>query len=461
MPLLDVDDVVGGVFLPKDGQANPIDTTQALAKGARSAARASSRTSRSTGILVERGRADRRARPSAGDIRGRRRRQLPPACGRASSATRSALSVPLHAAEHFYIVTEPIAGAAARPCRCCAIPDGCAYYKEDAGKLLVGWFEPVAKPWGMDGIPEIVLLRHAARGHGAHRAAPGRGHRTACRCWPTAGIQTFFNGPESFTPDDRYLLGETPEVADLFVAAGFNSIGIQSSGGAGKVLAEWIVDGASADGPVGRRRPPRACRSRRNRTLPARPHRRDARPALRHALALPAARDRARRAPLAVPRPAGGARRLLRRGRRLGARQLVRAAGRRGRNTNTATGGRTGSSTRPRSISAVRNAVGLFDQSLVRQVPRRRAATPSACSTASAPTTSPCRSAGSSTRNGSTSAAASRPTSPSRAGAATASWSSPAAATQVRDLAWLTTPHRRRRPRAVAVDVTSGLPCSA
>jgi glycine cleavage system aminomethyltransferase T len=154
--------------------------------------------------------------------------------------------VPLHAAEHFYIVTEAVEGLSP------TMPvlrdqDGHGYFKEDAGKLLVGWFEPVAKPWGMSvdgtgGIPEsfsfgtlpadidhIAPLLEAA----AHRMP----------LLAETGIQLFFNGPESFTPDDRYLLGESPDVARLFLACGFNSIGIQSSGGAGKVLADWIIDG--------------------------------------------------------------------------------------------------------------------------------------------------------------------------------------------------------------------------
>ena len=149
--------------------------------------------------------------------------------------------MPLHAAEHFYIVTEPIAELP-RNLPVLRVPDECTYYKEDAGKLLVGAFEPVAKPWGMDGIPEDFCFDTLPEDidhfepilESATRRVP---------LLAKAGIQPFFNGPESFTPDDRYLLGETPEVRDLFVAAGFNSIGIQSSGGAGKVLAEWIRDG--------------------------------------------------------------------------------------------------------------------------------------------------------------------------------------------------------------------------
>ncbi len=120
--------------------------------------------------------------------------------------------------------------------------DGCLYVKEDAGKLLVGVFEPVAKPWGMDGIPEDFEFGELPEDwdhfmpflEDAMRRIPALGQ---------VGIRKFFCGPESFTPDDRYHLGEAPELQGFYVAAGFNSIGIQSAGGAGKALAEWIVRG--------------------------------------------------------------------------------------------------------------------------------------------------------------------------------------------------------------------------
>jgi 4-methylaminobutanoate oxidase (formaldehyde-forming) len=154
---------------------------------------------------------------------------------------KSGTTIPLHAAEHFYIVTEPMEGLSSEM-PVLRDPDGCAYFKEDAGKLLVGWFEPVAKPWGMRGIPETFCfdqlpddLEHI------EPLLTAAMHRTPAL--EKTGINLFFNGPESFTPDDRYLLGETPEVRNLFVAAGFNSIGIQSAGGAGKVLADWMLDG--------------------------------------------------------------------------------------------------------------------------------------------------------------------------------------------------------------------------
>ena len=151
------------------------------------------------------------------------------------------VSVPLHACEHFYVLTEPMPEV---PPSLPVLrdPDGGIYVKEDAGKLLVGAFEPVAKPWGMDGIPDDFEFGELPEDwdhfmpilEDAMRRIPALGQ---------TGIRKFFCGPESFTPDDRYLLGEAPELAGFFVACGFNSIGIQSAGGAGKVLAEWIAAG--------------------------------------------------------------------------------------------------------------------------------------------------------------------------------------------------------------------------
>ena len=238
-PMMDVDDVIGAVYLPKDGRTNPIDTTQALAKGARSGGARIYENVRVTAIRQAGGRVT-GVVTETGEIEaeyvvncaGMWSREVGRMCG---------VNVPLHAAEHFYVVTEPIAGLhGGLPVL--RDPDNANYFKEEAGKLLVGWFEPVAKPWGMDGIPESFCfdqlppdLEHIEpQLEKAIRRVPALGE---------AGIQLFFNGPESFTPDDRYLLGEAPEVRNLFVAAGFNSIGIQSAGGAGKVLADWIVNG--------------------------------------------------------------------------------------------------------------------------------------------------------------------------------------------------------------------------
>jgi 4-methylaminobutanoate oxidase (formaldehyde-forming) len=239
LPHYDLKGAVGGVFLPKDGQVNPIDVTQALAAGARKRGAEVIENTKVTRILIEGGRAV-GVETAAGTIRtgkiviaaGMWSRDLGRTIG---------VSIPLHAAEHFYIVTEPIADLP-RDMPVVRIPDECTYYKEDAGKLLVGAFEPKAKPWGTDGISED---------HAFETLPPDMDHfepilSDAIARVPLlekAGIALFFNGPESFTPDDRYYLGETPEVRDLYVATGFNSIGIQSSGGAGLVLAQWIKDG--------------------------------------------------------------------------------------------------------------------------------------------------------------------------------------------------------------------------
>ena len=237
-PHLRIDGVVGGVFLDKDGQCNPVDVTQAYAKGARMGGARIVENAKVERILTEGGRAV-GVVTDQGEVRSS---TVVIAAGMWSHelGRRTGVNLPLHAAEHFYIVTEPIKGLPGN-LPVLRIPDEWAYYKEDAGKILLGCFEPQAKPWGMAGIREDfafdslpedvdhfmpVLEKAVARMPVLERT----------------GIQTWFNGPESFTPDDRYLLGETPEVKDLFVACGFNSIGIQSSGGAGKVLAEWIRD---------------------------------------------------------------------------------------------------------------------------------------------------------------------------------------------------------------------------
>src|SRR5579871_5743472 len=233
-PLMQTRDVVGAVYLPKDGRTNPIDTTQALARGARSRGVRIVENCRVTAILVEGGRVT-GVRHEHGELRA----PVVVNCGGMWARDIAGwvdATVPLHAAEHFYIVTEPMAGLAP------GLPtlrdaDGCTYFKEDTGKLLVGWFEPKGKPWGMKGIPETFSFETLPEDleHIEPLIASAMRRVPALE---SATVQVSFNGPESFTPDDRYLLGESPEVAGLYVAAGFNSIGIQSAGGAGKVLAE-------------------------------------------------------------------------------------------------------------------------------------------------------------------------------------------------------------------------------
>ena len=148
-------------------------------------------------------------------------------------------NIPLHACEHFYIVTEPIAELTQLPVL--RVPDECAYYKEDAGKMLLGAFEPNAKPWGMSGISDDFEFDQLPEDF-EHFEPILEMAINRLPMLEKAGIHTFFNGPESFTPDDAYHLGRTPEMENVWVAAGFNSIGIQSAGGAGMALAQWMQD---------------------------------------------------------------------------------------------------------------------------------------------------------------------------------------------------------------------------
>ena len=238
-PLITTDDVLGGTWIESDGQANPIDVTQALAKGARlggaqifedtKVTRILHDSNKVTGVVTE-----------AGEIRahqvvlcaGMWTRELANSIG---------VNVPLHACEHYYIVTEPIAQVTPN------LPvfrdyDGWAYYKEDAGKILLGAFEPVAIPWGGDGIAEDFCFDELP-GDFEHFQPILENAIRRMPILEEAGIQTFFCGPESFTPDDRYQIGESSELDNLFIASGFNSIGIQSAGGVGKVLSEWMRDG--------------------------------------------------------------------------------------------------------------------------------------------------------------------------------------------------------------------------
>ena len=239
-PLLDIEGVVGAVALPKDGQGDPTNIALALAKGARQLGVRIFEHTRVTGIAKDRGRVS-----GVATDKGAIEAEFVVNCaGMWGSAVgrMAGVALPLQACEHFYIVTEQVPGLS-RTLPVLRVPDECAYYKEDAGKILLGAFEPVAKPWATDGIPEDFCFDQLPEDF--DHFAPIL--EMATRRMPIlekTGIHTFFNGPESFTHDDRYLLGESPDVRNFFVACGFNSVGIQSAGGAGKALAEWIVGGA-------------------------------------------------------------------------------------------------------------------------------------------------------------------------------------------------------------------------
>ena len=263
-PHIETGDVTGAVWLPLDGQADPSNITHALAKGARANGAKLFERTRVLDIVVENGRVagvvaqrddEREDEREDGEPRTIRTDHVVNCAGMWAREVGllAGARVPLHACEHFYVVTEAMADLRpeGRDLPVLRVPDECAYYKEDAGKILLGAFEPVAKPWGMT----TPLLGSGGTGIPADfefdELPPDFDHfepilERAVRRFPRlaeTGIHTFFNGPESFTPDDRYYLGEQPEVRGLWVAAGYNSVGIQSSGGAGMALAQWMHDG--------------------------------------------------------------------------------------------------------------------------------------------------------------------------------------------------------------------------
>jgi 4-methylaminobutanoate oxidase (formaldehyde-forming) len=241
-PHLNVGDVVGAVHLPLDGQCDPANIAMALAKGARQRGATIAEQTKVTKVHTKDGRVS-GVSWTKGDEHGTIETDVVINCAgmwARELGQQNGVSIPLHACEHFYLITEPIPGLSRLPVL--RVPDECAYYKEDAGKMMLGAFEPVAKPWGMDGIREDFCFDQLPEDmdHFAPILEMGVNRMPMLE---TAGIHTFFNGPESFTPDDRYYLGEAPELGGYWVAAGYNSIGIVSSGGAGMALAQWIVDG--------------------------------------------------------------------------------------------------------------------------------------------------------------------------------------------------------------------------
>lgn len=238
-PLINSSDVLGGIHIPSDGYANAVDISQALAKGARSNGAQIFQNTLVTKILHD-GAKVTGVSTAGGDIAA----EYVVICGGMWSRDLAAsvgVNLPLHACEHYYALFESVEGLDP------ALPvlrdyDACTYYKYDAGKLLVGAFEPSAKPWGMDGIADDFCFDEIA-GDFDHFEPVLHDAMERIPALQDAGIQKFFCGPESFTPDVRYHLGEAPELKNCFVSAGLNSIGLQSAGGIGKVMAEWMRDG--------------------------------------------------------------------------------------------------------------------------------------------------------------------------------------------------------------------------
>jgi sarcosine dehydrogenase len=238
-PIMRTDDLVGAVWLPGDGKANPADITQALARGARSGGVRIFEKTRVTAVDTKDGRVT-GVQTTEGPITaeivvncaGQWARQL----GRMVGVT-----VPLYSCEHMYIVTEKMENVP-RDLPVMRDPDGYIYFKEEVGGLLMGGFEPEAKPWNKDVIPDDFEFGMLPDDWDQFQILMDNALIRVPALEKT-GIKTFMNGPESFTPDLNYILGEAPQLKGFFVGAGFNSMGIASSGGAGMALAEWIVAG--------------------------------------------------------------------------------------------------------------------------------------------------------------------------------------------------------------------------
>lgn len=238
-PLADTSDILAGFYTPEDGRANPVDFTMALAKGARMGGAKifeetevtgiNKENGRVTGVVTDKGEIEAEIVVNCAGLWGRQLGKL------------AGVNVPLQAAEHYYLLTQPIEGVHAD------LPiiedfDRYSYFREEVGGLLVGFFEPVAAPWGMDGIPKNFSFGEINPDW--DRMMPYI--EIAMERIPAlkdAGIHKFFCGPESFTPDGGPLMGEAPELKNFYVAAGLNSLGILQGGGVGKIMAQWIVDG--------------------------------------------------------------------------------------------------------------------------------------------------------------------------------------------------------------------------
>jgi len=242
-PILRTDDLAGAVWIPGDGKANPTDLTQSLAKGARQRGAAIHEGVKVIGVRTAQRRVAGIAWKSGDDSGEMTCDTLVNCAGQwAREFGRLAgVNVPLYSAEHFYVVTKPIPGVTpALPV--IRDPDGFIYYKEEVGGLVMGGFEPVAKPWNAPRIPDNFEFQLFPEDWDQFQILMENAiHRTPCL--ETAEIRMLLNGPESFTGDGNFILGEAPEVAGYFVCAGFNSAGIANSGGAGRLIAEWIVGG--------------------------------------------------------------------------------------------------------------------------------------------------------------------------------------------------------------------------
>ena len=236
-PFLETSDLLGASWVPQDGTASPVDITSAFVKGARQrgakclegikVTAINQANGKVTGVVTDQG-------PIAADFvvncAGLWGREVGKMAG---------VSVPLHACEHYYALTEKLDNIPSD------LPvmrdhDRCAYYREDAGSIMVGAFEPNAVPWGQNGIPDNFAFEEL-EGHMDDQFMPVLEHAMyRVPLLQDVGWRKFFCGPESFTPDDQFHMGESPEVKNFYVACGLNSVGIQTAGGLGRALAEWM-----------------------------------------------------------------------------------------------------------------------------------------------------------------------------------------------------------------------------
>ena len=240
-PLINTKDIVGGIYIPKDGQADPIGITNVLAKAAKKNGAKFFENCPVKKILTKNG-----SIIGVDTIYGKIQCEyIVLATGMWSRQIASDInvSIPLYPNEHFYILSEPLDGINK------SLPvlrdyNNCLYLKEDAGKILVGIFEPNAKPAFTNTykVPEDFSFGELPEDFD-HFEPYLKNAMKRVPALENVGIRKFFNGPEAFTPDTNYLLGETPEIKNFYVCCGFNSIGIQSAGGAGKVTAEWMING--------------------------------------------------------------------------------------------------------------------------------------------------------------------------------------------------------------------------
>jgi glycine cleavage system aminomethyltransferase T len=238
-PIADASNIKGAFYTPEDGRANPVDVTMSLAKGARvQGARIlegvevtgiKTKNARASGVVTNQGEIEAEYVVNCGGMWARQVGKM------------AGVDIPLQAAEHYYLITEPMEGATPD------LPvledvDHYAYFREEVGGLMLGLFEPVAAPWGTKGIPKDFEFGEIQPDW--ERMLPYiEDAMVRVPALQNAHVRKLFCGPESFTPDMTFLMGEAPELRNFYVAAGMNSLGILLGGGVGQVLAQWIVDG--------------------------------------------------------------------------------------------------------------------------------------------------------------------------------------------------------------------------